>query len=414
MRDQVGVESPSLRHQAERCRTTPLEAAAVAEPDLEAVDRRLNYFVEADGQLACGADGDAAAAWLVTRKRRSVDQQHRGVSPRESIRRRRSRGARADDESVEALHATILRPYPPGLCCEAGRRTIARIASAADTPDIRPHSVGLRRFYYVAVLLVTSVGFFLFVLSESTDRWFAWTIQPPLTAAFLGANYWAAFFLAFLSAREPIWARTRITYAVSVVFTSLTLLATLLHLDKFKFDNANGWLWVIVYVTVPPLLVFLLPGQLRLPGGEPPRAAPIDRWLLPIMAVQGAIVLVIGTALIVAPSTSDSLWPWQLTPLTSRAVGAWLLALAAGLAVTLFERDWARIRVAAVTFTAGPLLQFVALARFSDTVNWNSAGIWAYLVFLAGILLLGLYGLPRSFAAARQGMAFARPAPEPD
>ena len=60
----------------------------------------------------------------------------------------------------------------------------------------RAHSIGLRRFYSVAIVLVTSVGFFTFVLSEDTKRLFAWTINPPLTAAFLGANYFAAFFLA--------------------------------------------------------------------------------------------------------------------------------------------------------------------------------------------------------------------------
>jgi hypothetical protein len=84
------------------------------------------------------------------------------------------------------------------------------------------------------------VGVFTFLLSESTDRLFAWTIKPPLTAAFLGANYWAASFLAFLSARERVWARARITYAVSVVFTSLTLLATLLHLDSSSSTTSTA------------------------------------------------------------------------------------------------------------------------------------------------------------------------------
>lgn len=270
--------------------------------------------------------------------------------------------------------------------------------TSGETNDWLPHSRGLRRFYYVAILLVTSVGVFTFLLSESTERLFAWPINPPLTAAFLGANYWAAAFLAFLSAREPIWARARITYAVSLVFTSLTLLATLLHLDKFQFDNVNGWLWLIVYVAVPPLLVVLLPLQLRHPGREPPRTAPMERWLLPIMSLQALVVLVIGTALLVAPSRADSLWPWQLTPLTSRTVGAWLLALATGLLVTVWERDWARIRVATVTYTAMPLLQFVALARFSDTVNWDGAGISLYLAFLVSILLLGVFGLRRSWS----------------
>ena len=183
------------------------------------------------------------------------------------------------------------------------------------------------------------------------------------------------------------------------MFTSLTVLATLLHLDKFKFDNVNGWLWVIVYVTVPPVLIFLLPRQLRLPGGDPPRRAPLEPWLMPVMAVQAAIVLVIGLLLIVAPSSSDTLWPWPLTPLTSQAVGAWLLALATGLAVTIRERDWERIRVAVLTYAAAPILQFVALARFSDTVNWDAPGVWVYVAFLVSILLLGLHGLRRTYGA---------------
>lgn len=270
--------------------------------------------------------------------------------------------------------------------------------TSGETNDWREHSLALRRFYYVAILLVTSVSFFLFILSESTERLFAWPINPPLTAAFLGANYLAAVFLAYLSARERVWGRARITYAVSIVFITLTLVATLMHLDKFTFDNVNGWLWLFVYVAVPPLLVVLLPLQLRHPGREPPRRAPIEPWLYPILAVQAVIVLVIGVALFVAPSSADSLWPWPLTPLTSRAVAAWLLALAAGLAVALWERDWERIRVAVFTFAAMPVLQFVALARFSDTVNWDSAGIWLYVAFLTSILFLGLYGIRRSWA----------------
>jgi hypothetical protein len=264
----------------------------------------------------------------------------------------------------------------------------------------RPHSIGLRRFYALAILLVLGVGLFLFVLSNSTDRLFAWTIRPPLTAAFLGANYWAAFFLAASSSQERVWARARLTYCVSFVFITLTMVATLLHLDKFHFGNANGWLWTIVYVGVPPLLVVLLVRQLRLPGVDPPRTDPIERWVLPVVLVQGLVALGVGAALFLAPSTADELWPWPLTPLTSRTVGAWLLALATGLASTLYERDWQRIRVAVFTFAAIPLLQAVALARFSGTVDWGSIQAWVYVVYLATLFGLGVYGIRRGWLAA--------------
>lgn len=272
---------------------------------------------------------------------------------------------------------------------------------ASRTPtEWREHSAGLRRFYGLAILLVTGVGVFLFVLSESTDRLFAWTINPPLTAAFLGANYWAAFFLAFLSMRERVWANARLTYCVSIVFITLTMVATLLHLDKFHFDNANGWLWTIVYVGVPPLLLVLLVGQFRLPGGDPPRRSSIEGWLLPLMVVQFVVALGVGASLFLVPSTADELWSWPLTPLTSRAVGAWVLALAAGLAATLYERDWARVRVAVATFTAIPLFQAIALARYTDAVDWSSARGSLYVAYLVTLLMLGLYGIRRSWFGA--------------
>lgn len=258
---------------------------------------------------------------------------------------------------------------------------------------------GLLRFYRLAVVLVSSVGVFLFVLSDDTQRLFAWTIKPPLTAAFLGANYWAAFFLAVLTARERVWANARLTFAVSMVFITGTMIGTLLHLDKFNFDNANGWLWTIVYVGIPPLLLVLIVLQLRREGGDPPRRNPVERWLYPFIVVQLAVALGVGASLFLAPSTADTLWPWTLTPLTSRVVGAWLLALAAGLATVLYERDWWRIRNAIPTFFAMPVLQAVALGRYSSTVDWTSLGLWLYLAYLATLVVLGGYGLLRIAAS---------------
>jgi hypothetical protein len=266
---------------------------------------------------------------------------------------------------------------------------------------VRQHIDPLRRFYYLAILLVTSVGVFTFILATETERLFAWTINPPLTAAFLGANYFAAFFLALLGARERIWAYAAIAYVVSVVFTSMTLFATVLHLDKFNFDNVNGWLWTIVYVTVPPYLVLVGIAQLRLRGEDPPRTAPIPSWLVALVSVQAVIALVVGALLFLAPSTSDEIWSWTLTPLTSRTVAAWSFALFAGLGFTAWQRDWTRVRIATPTYVAIPVFQFIALARFSDTVDWSDVKLWAYVVYLGGVLVLGAYGLAKSWNVER-------------
>lgn len=71
-----------------------------------------------------------------------------------------------------------------------------------------PTIPGMRRLLYVNSTLVLIIGIPLYLLSERTDTYFAWTIDPPLTAAALGAGYWASFVLELLSAREGRWART--------------------------------------------------------------------------------------------------------------------------------------------------------------------------------------------------------------
>ncbi len=116
---------------------------------------------------------------------------------------------------------------------------------------------GIRIILYVASLLVLSVGLSLYFLSEKTDVYFSWTIKPSLTAAFLGAGYLASFLLEFLSAGKKLWAQARPAVSGVWVFTVLTSIVTLIHLDRFHFDSpvfitlAGTWVWLGIYISVP-------------------------------------------------------------------------------------------------------------------------------------------------------------------
>src|SRR5262245_48284696 len=99
----------------------------------------------------------------------------------------------------------------------------------------QPLAAGMRTMLYAASVLVFSVGIALYLLTEQTDKYFAWTIQSALTAAFLGGAYWSACALEILAARRRLWADARVAVPAVIVFTALTLVVTLLHLDKFHF-----------------------------------------------------------------------------------------------------------------------------------------------------------------------------------
>ena len=161
----------------------------------------------------------------------------------------------------------------------------------------RPLAPGLRRLLIAYCGLGVLTGIPLFLGTEHTDRYFAWTIKPPLTAAFLGAGYWGSALLNMLAARERTWAQARVAVPAGLVFTSLMLGATLLHLDPFHFHSsvrtaqAVTWIWLIVYVLVPSLMVVLVVPQLRVRGNDPPRMLLLPGSMRLALVVQGLVML---------------------------------------------------------------------------------------------------------------------------
>jgi hypothetical protein len=249
---------------------------------------------------------------------------------------------------------------------------------------------------FLALTLLSALS--LYVAAQETERLFAWTINPPLSAAFLGAGYASGFVLIVLTMRERIWARARIAYATVCVFVWVTLLATLLHLDRFHLSATEAWprffawLWLVVYIVVPPWMAALLFAQHRAAGRDPEVTRPVPTGLAAALVLQTVVLSSAGVALVVAPTRVAELWPWELTPLTGRAIGAWLLALgfAAGLAV--HEKDLSRLRAAALTYVCFGVLQAGGLVRFSDDVDWDHAATWVYVGGLAAITISGGYG----------------------
>jgi hypothetical protein len=255
----------------------------------------------------------------------------------------------------------------------------------------------MRWVFVVGSILVTAAAIQLFVLTDHTERFFAWTIEPGLSAAFLGAFYVTALILAAGSAREPEWARARVGVFGVWLFVTLTLVATLLHLDKFHFDDAGliprgaAWLWLAIYVVEPPAVLLAIVLQLRAPGRDRPRSPSLAAWYRVSLAAEAAALLVLGVWLFVAPA-STTWWPWALTPLVARAMAAWLLGLALVLGTGAWENAPERIRIAAWSAAVLGLLQLVAITRYVGDLRGGTATA-IYLAFLMIVLGTGLAGL---------------------
>ena len=78
------------------------------------------------------------------------------------------------------------------------------------------------------------------------------------------------------------------------------------------------------------------------------RTQPLANWLRLLLGLQALILVPLGAALFIAPLLTAPLWPWALTPLTARAIGAWLIAIGAGMAQSVWENDLDRVRIALI------------------------------------------------------------------
>ena len=268
----------------------------------------------------------------------------------------------------------------------------------ASEPNARPVLPALTVLFYVASALVLLAAVQLFVLTSRTDRFFAWTIGVPLTAAVDGAFYLAAFFLLYPATRARTWAEvTPISWGVLAV-SILKLVATLLHTALFHFHVGEAtariaaWGWLAVYVVVPVVLGVLIVAELRAPGVDPPatfRMTSAFRWVTGLVA--GALLLV-GVGLLSANASFIAHWPWPLTPLTSQALSAWFVGI--GIVAALAVRDGDRVRTRHVWTAALVLaaLQAIALIRCGDAVDWRSVAAWAFVTLFAMIAVVGAWG----------------------
>jgi len=278
--------------------------------------------------------------------------------------------------------------------------------------DVKSTTPAMRLMLITAALLVLFQGLPIFLFPHDTATIFSWTVNPPITVAFLGAAYLSSMFMEFLAAREANWSDARIAVPAVMVFTTLTTIVTLRHIDKFHFGSDHDtytqvvtWAWLVVYLVVPPLLAVVWWKQVAAPGGDARRGPAIAGPLRAVLAAQGLVVTVTGLALFIAPEdVAPEVWPWKLSALTGGAIGAWLLGIGVGIWHAVWENDLRRVRPGMIAFWVFAALQVVGLIRLSgnetaegaSVLDWSGARIWMYVVVIVSILASSSYSLSQT------------------
>jgi hypothetical protein len=254
---------------------------------------------------------------------------------------------------------------------------------AARDDAVLPATRALSAFI-VPFLLVAFVVLYLF--PSDTGRLFAWTIKPTMTPMTLGAVYLGGAYFFVQAYRATHWHTVNMGFVAVGTFASLMGIATIIHWDRFNHSHVAFWLWAGLYFTTP----FLVWGVWALNRRRASGAGPDDLLLPPVarlvMGATGAVAVTCGLFLFLVPQRAIDVWPWTLTPLTARVMGAIFMLGIAGLGV-LTDARWSAARLMLQVQVFMLALILIAAARAHAELDSSNPMTWLLLGgFLAAML----------------------------
>lgn len=271
--------------------------------------------------------------------------------------------------------------------------TSATAVSAAHTHST-PIGRALRAWFIVEVLFglgaISAVG----LDPANTRANFAWPINPVVMAAVLGAFYISSALLFVLPVFAQRWEMVRVMILPAAIFSTVQLLATFLHWDKFSVGTPPFAVWFASYLLPPPIFVAAYVRYQRRTS-PPSFDRPLPSGLRRLMLGLGS-VLAIGAGLtFIAPDLLIANFPWPLTPLTARSLSAWWVATGLVLLSMARENDAARALLGAPTLVLLLPAVTVQMLRYAHEVNFASPVLWAGLILLGAVGVCGLGLLAR-------------------
>jgi hypothetical protein len=221
------------------------------------------------------------------------------------------------------------------------RGPMSRVAELVRDDRVLPLSRGVSRF----ILPFLIIGFLvLYPFPDATDWAFAWTIHPTMTPMTLASAYLGGAYYFYRAQRAAQWHHIKSGFPAVALFAALLGIATVLHWDRFHHHHVAFWIWTALYFVAPFLVLaaWLANRRHEAPARiEETRLPSAVRWML---AVTGALATVTGALMFLAPATVIPIWPWLLTPLTCRVIGA-IFCLGSALLVVLVDSRVATMRL---------------------------------------------------------------------
>jgi hypothetical protein len=235
-----------------------------------------------------------------------------------------------------------------------------------------------------AVIVPFLVLAFIVLVPWPTDtkRLFAWQIKPTMSAMVLGSVYLGGAYFFLRVVRASRWHTVAGGFVPVATFATLMGVTTILHWGRFLHGNVAFWLWVALYSTTPVLVLAVFVRNQREYDREPDSSARIGSVAAAALVLVGVTSMAMCLFLYLLPQRGVAVWPWQLTPLTARMLGA-IFALGVAGVGAWWERRWSAVRILLQVAGFMLVLILIAAARAHSEFDTSNALTWLLLVGFA-------------------------------
>jgi hypothetical protein len=248
------------------------------------------------------------------------------------------------------------------------------------------------RGYFAAVgALAATVGLPAYLAPAQVESVLPFAV-PPLHSRLIGAMYLSGLAIMIGGMLARRWAEVRLVPAITAIWTGGLLLVTLLHLQAFDFATTQTRIWFGAYLAYPVIGIWILVRR-RHDGTVPAPGPPPATWIRRCLTGQGVVLTAVGLALLLAPASMATGWPWPVTPLLAQIYSAPLLAYGIGSLLLARARTWQEMRTAVVGIGLFTLLALVGSVVHRSLFVAGDPAAWAWFGGLAAVTTVAVLTL---------------------
>ncbi|MGX7681662.1 hypothetical protein ACSMXN_22485 [Jatrophihabitans sp. DSM 45814] len=255
-----------------------------------------------------------------------------------------------------------------------------------------------------AVIVPFLILAFLVLVPWPTDtkRLFAWDIKPTMSAMVLGSVYLGGAYFFIRVLRASRWHTVAGGFVPVGTFATLMGITTILHWNRFLHSNFAFVLWVALYFTTPIAVFAVFVRNQREYDSAPDSSGQIDAAAAAGLTFAGSVSLAMCLFLYLFPARAIRIWPWHLTLLTARMLGAIFALGVAGIGAWR-ERRWSASRTLVQVAALMLVLILISAARAHSEFDTSNALTWIFLVgFVAATATLGALYVRMELRSSKQ------------